>query len=352
MITDRKLSNVVGEYDSVEAPDHDKSSSCCTTSGSEPMSRCRILKNLFVLSFCYCLFYTGFWALTNLQSTMNAVAGMGPDSQAVIYGFSMLSSLFLPELVIDRFGCKTVLITSTVLCLPYIVANVHLRWDSLLAGSALFGLASGPFNAALTVYIDEIALRFERTVSGNVEFIMSCFFGFYTFFMENTQVWGNTVSSLVLKPETKLPGNISLPEKCGAVFEPETNGTNANLIPPSDEERFMLIGIFVGMGVLALILFVLFLDPLKNDVKRDGCKAIAGRFVVSLKHYKTPHQLLLIPITILIGIESALYSNEFTENIKILEEIDDGISGLPWNGNFATVPFHWRRGVNLTPALR
>ncbi|KAF8793364.1 Protein unc-93 like protein [Argiope bruennichi] len=166
-------------------------------------------KKPFCPQFLLLLILYGFWALTNLQSTMNAVAGMGPDSQAVIYGFSMASSLFLPEMVIDRFGCKKVLISCTILCLPYTIANVHLRWDSLLAASALFGLASGPFNAALSIYIDEIALRFERTVTGNVEFIMSCFFGFYTFFMENTQVWGNTVSSLVLKPETKIPRNIS-----------------------------------------------------------------------------------------------------------------------------------------------
>ncbi|GIY05239.1 protein unc-93 A [Caerostris extrusa] len=315
--SERHMSNVVSEEDSLEIPPSAISSSCSLdfSKEPEPMSRGRILKNLFVISFCYCLFYTGFWALTNLQSTMNAMSGMGPDSQAVIYGFSMASSLFLPELTIDRFGCKTVLITTTTLCLPYIAANVYLRWDSLMASSALYGLASGPFSAALTVYIDEIALRFERTVNENVEFVMCCFFGVYTFFMENTQVWGNAISSFVLKPEAHIPGhlNVSLPEECGIHFELESNLTNDNLIPPSEEERFMLIGIFVGMGVLALFLFGFFLDPLKNDIKREGCEALAGRFVSSLRHYKTLHQILLIPITVLIGIESALYSNEFTQ---------------------------------------
>ncbi|GFT78868.1 protein unc-93 homolog A [Nephila pilipes] len=316
-VTDRQLPNVVadGSFAHVHSTNNDSSSLLDPSKESEYWSKGRILKNLFVVSFCYCLFLTGFWALTNLESTMNATKGMGPDSQAIIYGFSMLSSLFLPELTVDRFGCKKVLIFTTVLSLPYIAANIHLRWDSLIVSAALFGLSNGPFSAAYTVYIDEIALRFERQVTANVEFVMACFFGVYAFFMENTQVWGNAISSFVLKPEQRVPGmiNLTLPEKCGINFEPEVNITNSNLIPPSEEEKYLLVGIFIVMGVLAALLMAIFLDPLKNDVKRDGCGAVAGRFVTSLKHYKTLHQILLIPLTITIGIESALYSNEFTE---------------------------------------
>ncbi|GIY05247.1 UNC93-like protein [Caerostris extrusa] len=320
-MSDRRMPNVVAsgrEYSPSETtpclldPTLQRNSSNMTLNFT---SRSRILKNLFVVSLGYCLFYSGFWALTNLQSTMNAVAGMGPDSQAVIYGFSMVSSLFLPELTIDRFGCKTVLIGTSFLCLPYIAANIYLRWDSLMVSSALYGLASGPFSAALTVYIDEIALRFERTVDENVECVMSTFFGAFAFSMENTQVWGNALSYFILKPESHIPSNlnVSLPEDCGIHFDPNANATNTNLTPPTAEERYLLVGIFVGMGLLALLLFGLFLDPLRNDIKREGCDAIAGRFVSSLRHYRTLHQILLIPLTVLIGIESALYSNEFTQ---------------------------------------
>ncbi|GFT61532.1 protein unc-93 homolog A [Trichonephila clavipes] len=313
----RQLPNVVADEHliHVHSVNNDSSSLLDQSKELDSWSQRKILKNLFVLCFAYCLLLTGFWALTNLESTMNAAKGMGPDSQAIIYGFSMISSLFLPELTINRFGCKKILIFTTVLSLPYIAANIHLRWDSLIVTAALFGLSNGPFSAAFTMYIDEIALRFESKVTANVEFVMACFFGVFAFFMENTQIWGNAISSFVLKPETKIPGmmNLTLPEKCGADFEPEVNITNSNLIPPTEEERFLLIGIFVGMGVLATILYIIFLDELGNDVKREGCEAVAGRFVVSLKHYKTFHQIMLIPLTIAIGIESALYSNEFTE---------------------------------------
>ncbi|GFT61543.1 UNC93-like protein [Trichonephila clavipes] len=316
-IKNRKLHFVGAEEGSIQTPCACKDSSYIMDVPKElrTMSRGRILKNLIVISIFYCLFFTGFWSLSNLQSTMNALSGMGPYSQAVIYGFSMLSCLFLPELVIDRFGCKKVLAVTTFLCLPYIVANMYLRWDILIVSSVLYGLASGPFYSALKVYIGEIAKRFQQTVTENVEFVMACFFGFYTFFMENTQVWGNVISSLVLRPGKNIleMANVSFSANCGINFDPNSTEMNTNLDPPSNDERFLLIGIYIGMCVAALFLFGFFLDPLDNDVKRDGCKAVASRFLASLKHYKTFHQILLIPITIFMGIESVLYSNEFTQ---------------------------------------
>lgn len=279
------------------------------------MSKGRILKNLFVLNFFYCLFYTGFWALTNLQSTMNAEKGMGPDSQAVIYLFSMFSSLFLPELMTDKFGCKTVVIVSTFICLPYIASNMYLRWDVFMISSALYGLGSGPFSAAQTIYIDELANRFQGQVTENIEFIMACFFGVYTFFMENTQVWGNAVSSLVLQPDKHVRLNFSRRNLCGIHFDRSAdNDTNSNLLPPTENERIWLVSIYVIMGFVALIFWIFFLDPLKNDIKQgNGCSAASDRLRGSVKHFVTPQQLLLIPITIFMGIESAFYSNDYTE---------------------------------------
>ncbi|KAF8793368.1 UNC93-like protein like [Argiope bruennichi] len=81
--------------------------------------RWRSLRNLFIFNTCYVLTYTGFWALSNLQSTMNAAGGLGDYSQAVIYVFSMISSLFLPKLLIDKFGCKNILVVGSPLLLQY-----------------------------------------------------------------------------------------------------------------------------------------------------------------------------------------------------------------------------------------
>ncbi|KAF8793367.1 hypothetical protein HNY73_004855 [Argiope bruennichi] len=99
---ERQLADVVGGCDSVEALESNKGSSCCATTGSEPMDRDRILKNLFVLVSAIASSIRDFGHSPIFKAPLNAVAGMGPDSQAAIYGFLMASSLFLPEMVIDR----------------------------------------------------------------------------------------------------------------------------------------------------------------------------------------------------------------------------------------------------------
>ncbi|XP_015921483.1 protein unc-93 homolog A isoform X1 [Parasteatoda tepidariorum] len=282
------------------------------------MSKQRIIWNLFVLSFSYLMFQTGFWGLTNLQSTMNAAGGMGPDSQAVIYAASMISSLFLPEITIENFGCKRVLIFTTILGLPYLASNMYLRWDVLLSMSTLFGLISGPYNGALTVYIDELAIRYQALTKQDLEFVVAVFFGVYSCFMEGTQIFGNAISFIVISERHVIPRNLTdnntLPLKCGIDFDAHGNVTNSNLEVPPEHERIVLVCTYVGMGLFSVLLLCCFLDPLKNDIKEgSGWKSACHRFLAAIKHVGNPHQILLIPITILIGIESALYSNEFTE---------------------------------------
>ncbi|XP_035223801.1 protein unc-93 homolog A-like isoform X3 [Stegodyphus dumicola] len=281
------------------------------------MNKTKILKNFIILSLSYFLFFTGFWALTNLESTMNAEKGLGPDSQAVIYGFSMISSLLLPDVLIGRIGSKRTYILAMFLCSPYIASNLSLRWDTMMIGAALFGLASGPLNTAASVYINEMAIRYKDITKSKQETVTACFFGIYLFFGENTQVWGNVVSYFVLSLGKHAPSssNFSLETHCGIRFaSKDDNDTNTNLEPPSDHDRYLLIGTFLVMGVIALILTGLFMEPLKNDVRKENnCYAIKSRLIAAVKLLRNPHLLLLLPISIFCGLESSFYSNDFTE---------------------------------------
>lgn len=310
-------SEVTGDLQDICCVNQESHSSLINGEKTTSLSKGRLLKNLFVMSFFYCTFYTGFWGLTNLQSTMNAASGVGSDSQAVIYIFSMASSLLLPEITIGRFGCKKVIVFATLICLPYIAANVYIRWDTMLISSALYGLANGPFSAAMSIYTDEIAHRYQEKISSeNVEFVMACFFGVYSSFIESTQVWGNIISFLVLRPGTQTPEafNMSNNTECGIHFEISTNVTNSNLDPPSNEDRFLLIAIYVSMGIAALVFAGLCLDPLHSDIKKvEGCRTVVNSFTTALKHLKNVHQILLIPLAIYIGVQSVFYSNVFTE---------------------------------------
>ncbi|GIY48317.1 hypothetical protein CDAR_37391 [Caerostris darwini] len=277
--------------------------------------RRKSLRNVCVFSLCYFLTFSGFWALTNLQSTMNAEGGLGDYSQAVMYVTAMVSSLFLPKVLIDKFGCKKILIFGNVICCFSIASNMFLRWDLMLTASAAFGLANGPYASAQTVYIDEMATRFQSTITENLEFIMAAFFGMLMFSIENTQVWGNIISYYVLKNEnSSYAGNLSMPSECGANFFPSENDANQNLDPPTEYQRFLLIGIYLGMGLLSVLIMVFFLEPLNNDIKAgSGWKTILERLVSALKFLRNPHPCLLVPLGIYIGMEGSFYANEVTQ---------------------------------------
>lgn len=274
----------------------------------------RALQNLFIISFAYFLFFSGFWSLSNLQSTMNAQGGLGPDSQAVIYLFSMVSCLF-PQTMIEKFGSKYTFVAALLVSCPYIAANFCIRWDVMMTTSVLYGLASGPLNAALMFYLDEMATRYKASVDDSIENVKAFFFGFNIFFGEITQILGNGISYFVLEKGKHIDfSNSSVHNDCGVNFYPGARDhNNTNLTPPSENERLMLIGVYFILCLLSVFV-ALFLDPLRNDV-RDvrGCQAVSKTLCGSLDLMRRPDHLLLIPISIFCGIESAFYANEFTE---------------------------------------
>lgn len=287
----------------------------CPVSGRiiiSTMSKGRILRNGFFLAFAYFLYFSSFWSLSNLESTMNSDGGVGVDSQAVIYLCSMVSC-FLPQLLIDKYGSKRTYILSLMLSIPYIAANFSLRWDTMMVSAVLYGLVSGPLNAALTVYTDEMAIRYKAQVDETQENVEAFFFGFYMLFAELTQVLGNIISYYVLmKDHAPPPVNISVATECGVHFRPNFLN-NTNLDPPPLHERYMVTGIFLALGLMGVFVAML-MDPLENDIKEvKGCSSVSRKFTGAIRHMKNPHQLLLLPISIYCGIEGSFYSAEFTQ---------------------------------------
>ncbi|GBM02107.1 Protein unc-93 A [Araneus ventricosus] len=294
-----------------EGPSINENDECPDFSEKRKLQR-KSLQNVIVFSLCYFLTYTGFWALSNLQSTMNAAGGLGDYSQAVIYIFSMVSSLFLPKVLIDRFGCKKILIFGSVICSFSIGSNMFLRWDLMMTAAVAFGMINGPFISSQTFYIDEMATRFQSTLNQNMEFIMAAFFGILVFFSENTQIWGNIIAFYVLRSGEAPAGNSSF--TCGEEFSPAENDLNGNLDPPTDHERFLLVGVYLGMSLLSVLILAIFLDPLKNDVKGGSSwREVWERVFASFKQLRKPQQFLMVPLSIYIGMEGPFYTNEVTQ---------------------------------------
>ncbi|CAL1287422.1 unnamed protein product [Larinioides sclopetarius] len=282
------------------------------------MGKKRIIKNLLVMFSSFFIFFLGFQSLSNLQTTINSEQGIGVDSQALIYASSMVSSILLPKLLIKTIGCKWTIV-STFLCgVPYFVSNYKPTFGFIIPSSILMGIAIGPLNTAGAFYINEMSLRyFTINESESLETILARFFGLMSFFLENTQIWGNLVSYYILRP-AMIPLFNQTNTTCGLDFvkNPNGNDTNPNLQTPSAEKRYMLVSIYVLSAVIAAILMGLFMDKLENDIQREEggqCKAVLWRLLAAAKHAILPDQILLLPLTIFSGMELAFYAGEITE---------------------------------------
>lgn len=286
-----------------------------------PMSKRRVLKNLCALCISMFMYFIGFMALSNLQSTMNSALGVGTESQAVIYIASMLSALLLPELVVKKLGCKWTLFFAVLFSLPYIAANFYPEFGSLLPTAFILGLSAGPLTTSQSIYVNELAVLYHKdSPSEVVEVAVARFFGFNSFASENTQIWGNLISYYVLSTRmAPILNETNVTKECGVNFVNDMNNTNSNLEPPSSEKRYLLVGIFLSCGFVSLLVITFFMDPLENDVDKDDdvtkskCNFLMERLTAALKLTLRPKQMLLIPISVYCGVQISFYASDFTQ---------------------------------------
>lgn len=300
-----------------------------TAPESSSFSQLRILKNLFIVCFGFFFLYLPFQSLANLQSSMNVENNIGVVSQTVIYATVILSALFLPKLVIRKFGCKNALVICILTYVPYFAANFYPHVATFVPTAILLGIGCGPLWSAKCTYINEISVLYSADGKDTADVITSRFFGIFFMVFQNTQIWGNLISFYVLRPreaegfrDNLLSYNSTFHPlansgydfknlSCGAEF---CGGMNENLLPPSEEKRYMLIGVYMCSVLLSALIVFLFLDPLGQCSKRLGKKeGVCSRAVATLKHLRNTNQLLLVPLTIFNGIEQAFILGDYSK---------------------------------------
>lgn len=297
------------------------------TNGSLPhsskpaaMSQNRILKNLIIVCLGYLFLFSSYQGLANLQSTLNIEGNTGIVSQSIVYVALIVSSLFLPKLVIRQFGCKITLVLCILTYTPYIAANFYPSMATFVPTAILIGLGAAPLWSAKCTYLNEISAMYASQTSDTADVVTARFFGIFFMVFQNTQIWGNLVSYYVLKPSPIFANSTSFDElavssiastnvTCGAEF---CFGINENLKPPTDDKRYLLVAIYLGLAVLGAVIVGLFLDPLRSKKDDDGESTLA-RVAATLKHLKKTDQLLLVPLTIFSGIEQAFILGDYTK---------------------------------------
>lgn len=285
-----------------------------------------ILKNLFSLAFGHFLVFTAFDSLSNLQSTINEKDSVGIASQSAIYAFFTISSFFLPTYFIKRFGCKKTLTISVFSICPYVLANLFPHWGTLMPTAIISGLAFGPLWAARSTYVNEISFNYSQLTGASVHVVNAWFFGIYSFFHENAEIWGNVISYFVLKnPHNEtfelLISNETLIH-CGATFCSSVIETaNPNLQPPSSEQRYMLILIYAIFVLLAGAVLIIVLDPLNKQEEKSTEKTelSADLLIATFKHMKNKNQILLLPLSFYCGLADGFYNSDYTKVSEVAE---------------------------------
>ena len=203
--------------------------------------------------FCFSLFlvFSAFLPLQNLQSSLNA--SLGFISLTVVYICFILSTIFSPFLI-KVLGPKYVIVACYAAHCFYMVCNYYPEYYTLIPGSVVIGLASGPLWSSAGVYIASQADGVARVLGANPEKYIASFTGifFWTFFA--AAGIGNGVSSAVLLPDA---GGLSLHLDFSNVTNASNSSGNGAVCSISSQADisplayYLLLSLFLAADVLA-----------------------------------------------------------------------------------------------------
>ncbi|XP_075059590.1 protein unc-93 homolog A-like [Mixophyes fleayi] len=283
----------------------------------------RYLKNILVVSFGFLLLFTAFGGLQSLQSSLNADEGLGVASLSIIYGALIISSMFIPPIMIKKLGCKWTIVISMCCYITYSLGNFYPSWYTLIPTSVILGFGGAPLWAAKCTYLTESGNRYAEKVGKVGKDIVNQYFGLFFLIFQSSGVWGNLISSLIFgqTPDAGYNAGESNYTHCGANDCPYVNVSYVNSTSskrPSESLIYTLLGIYTGSGILAVLLVSIFLDniDLKKEPKKEDIKneTFWIKILATLRHLRDKRQCLLIPLTMWSGFEQGFLAGDYTKS--------------------------------------
>ncbi|XP_069625375.1 protein unc-93 homolog A [Ranitomeya imitator] len=281
------------------------------------------LVNILVVSFGFLLLFTAFGGLQSLQSSLNADDGLGVASLSIIYGALIISSVFVPPILIKKIGCKWTIVASMCCYITYSLGNFYASWYTLIPTSVILGFGGAPLWAAKCTYLTVSGNRYAEKVGKVGKDIVNQYFGLFFLIFQSSGVWGNLISSLIFGQTPDAGDNARLPNytHCGANDCPyiEVNNTNSTSSKkPTESLIYTLLGIYTGSGVLAVLLVSVFLENMDVKKKDDEVdikdEPFWMKILETLRHLKDKRQVLLIPITMWSGFEQGFLAGDYTKS--------------------------------------
>ncbi|XP_036621697.1 protein unc-93 homolog A [Trichosurus vulpecula] len=279
----------------------------------------RNLKNVLVVAFGFLLLFTAYGGLQNLQSSLNYQEGLGVATLSVVYGSLILSSMFLPPMLIKKFGCKWTITASMCCYVAFSLGNFYASWYTLIPTSIILGLGGAPLWSAKCTYLTISGNMYAQKTGKLGKDVINQYFGIFFLIFQSSGVWGNLISSLVLQQESTKE---EIPEDqlmhCGANDCFTTSTATNNTQYPTNELIYTLLGIYTGSGVLAVLLVAVFLEQIPNDQLENAEEkkkaSFGSNFLATFQHLKDKRQCLLIPLTMYSGFEQGFLSGDYTKS--------------------------------------
>ncbi|NXI52833.1 UN93A protein, partial [Chloroceryle aenea] len=285
------------------------------------------LKNVLVIAFGFLLLFTAYGGLQNLQSSLHSQEGLGVASLSVLYAALILSSMFLPPVLIKKLGCKWTIAGSMCCYIAFSLGNFYASWYTLIPASVILGLGGAPLWSAKCTYLTTAGNSYAEKAGKNVKDVINQYFGVFFLVFQSSGIWGNLISSLIFsQATTKVEVSEEKLACCGAydcMTEP-TNTTVSTELPNS--LIYTLLGIYTASGVLAVFLIVIFLDQIKSDQAETEKEILEpsslwSTFLATFQHLKDKRQCLLIPLTMYSGFEQGFLSGDYTKVWTTIETL-------------------------------
>uniref|UniRef100_A0A8C5Y2S6 Protein unc-93 homolog A n=1 Tax=Microcebus murinus TaxID=30608 RepID=A0A8C5Y2S6_MICMU len=237
----------------------------------------RSLRNVLVVSSGFLLLFTAYGGLQNLQSSLYSEDGLGMSALSTLYGTVLLSSMFLPPLLIRSLGCKWTIAVSMCGYVAFSLGNFSASWYTLIPTSILLGLGAAPLWSAQCTYLTIAGNARARKAGKLSKDVVNQYFGIFFLIFQSSGVWGNLISSLVFG---------QTPSK--------------------------------GSGVLAILLIVVFLENIQ-DVQREGggerkSPPFWSTLLSTFKLFRDKRLCLLTLLPLYSGLQQGFLSGEYTRS--------------------------------------
>ncbi|XP_007948681.1 protein unc-93 homolog A [Orycteropus afer afer] len=276
------------------------------------------LKNVLVVSFGFLLLFTAYGGLQNLQSSLNSQAGLGVAALSTLYGAILLSSMFLPPLLIKKFGCKWTITGSMCCYVAFSLGNFYASWYTLIPTSILLGLGGAPLWSSQCTYITILGNTQAKKSGRASKDVVNQYFGIFFLIFQSSGVWGNLISSLVFG---QTPAQEAIPEEqllsCGAGDCLMANVSSNSTLRPSQDLIYTLVGIYTGCGVLAVLMVAVFLEPVQDPQHRsegDKQSSLWSNLLATFRLLRDRRLRLLVLLPTYSGFEQAFLAGDYTKS--------------------------------------